>query len=145
MIALSSRSASYFYKLVLFVICNCIGAALARVSHVFHESYWENHGVFFTFGLVFYPRLTLLLLSDFFFDATLLSWLFWLISPRAYKMVICPSFELINSFPDALVAFYAFYYYWPANPVSGFIAVIVAVIAELLEKRILLYGKDGIS
>jgi hypothetical protein len=82
------------------------------------------HGLIFTICLLLYPRLTLLCAATFPLYAGIFAWIGWLLLPHVTVVVL------------------GFLTYWPNNWFLCILGVPISLLCELLEKRILLLGKD---
>lgn len=89
------------------------------------NSFFDNHGILFLFGVTIFPRITTL-----FFMTTpfgLLAWLGWIFTPHL------------------LVAVYATMKYWQTNPVLVVIAWIVACSGTGAEGKVVTSRKKGLK
>jgi hypothetical protein len=79
-------------------------------------NFWEVHGIFFLLGLVFFPRITVILFSH--VTGGPLFWIFFLIFPRIVIPIL------------------AAYHYWDTNPVLVVLSFVVSLSGETGEKQI---------
>ena len=94
------------------------GRFFARSACLLAEAvnFWEVHGVWFLLGLVFFPRVTVLLFSN--VAGGLLFWIGFLIVPRVFVAILAAA------------------NYWESNPVLVILAFIICLTGEGGEKKV---------
>jgi len=80
-------------------------------------NYWEAHGLLFLLGLIFFPRITVLLFSR--VTGGLLFWIGFLIFPRIFIAILAAA------------------HYWDTNPILVILAFAVCLSGEGGEKKVI--------